>query len=176
MVKELDLYKLAGLPNATYQFFKVSMKSGENFEHVMDWLQNKTSRLIEKRDINPLKFLVAERDGLPILSIDKEGIQQDPFLVSGFLSAVEGFAKEVFGIEGILQFVMAEEHKYIIYATEENIYAILIGIDESQEEARRIIEIINQYHKESKSNGDLEEFIIKALKLKMENYNIQREY
>jgi GTPase SAR1 family protein len=176
MVKELDLYKLASLPNVTYQFFKVSMKSGDNFDHAMDWLQNKTSKLIEKRNINPLMFLVAERDGLPILSIDKKGIQQDPFLVSGFLSAVEGFAKEVFGIEGILQFVMAEEHKYVIFATEENIYAILIGIHESQEEARRIIEIINQYHKETRSNGELEEFIIKALKLNMNNYKIQREY
>jgi small GTP-binding protein len=176
LVKDLDLYRLAKLPNVTYQFFKTSMKTGDNFEHVLNWLHTKTSKLIEKKQITPSMFLVAERDGLPVFSIDKKDIQHDPHLISGFLSAVESFTVEVFGIEGILQFVLAEKHKYIIYATEENIYATLIGIDESQEEARRILEIIGNYHRESEDNDILVEFIMKAFKLNKKDYSIQKEY
>lgn len=176
LVKELDLYKLAEIPNATYQFFKVSMKTGENFDHVMFWLQNKANKLIHKRDISPLMFLVGQRDGLPIFSIDRKEIKKDAYLLSGFLSAVKNFASEIFGEEGTMQFIMSEGHKYIISATENHIYALLIGINDSHEEARRIIEIINEFHRETDDFNELERFILKALKLDMTQYEIQRTY
>jgi len=176
MVKELDLYKLAEIPNSTYQIFKVSMKTGENFEQVMHWLQNKTNKLIHKRDVSPLMFLIGHRDGLPIISIDKKDIKKDAFLISGFLSAVQNFSIEVLGNEGMMQFIMSKGHKYIISATEEHIYALLIGIEESQEEARRIIEIIKEYHQESQNLVGLEQFILDAFKLDMTQYEILRTY
>lgn len=176
LVKELELFKLAQIPNLTYQFFKVSMKTGENFELVMSWLQNKTSRLILKRKIVPLMFLIAQRSGLFILSIDQQKIKRDPHLVSGFLSAVDGFAREVFGNEGVLQFIISESHKYIISATEENIYAILIDINDTQEEARRIIEIIDKYYEETNNYELLEQFVINTLKVDIKDYEITRSY
>ncbi len=176
MVKELDLYKLAKIPNASYQFFKVSMKTGENYHYAMDWLHNKAAKLIEKREINPLMFLIAQREGLPILSIDRTEVQHDPYLISGFLSAVKGFATEVFREDGVMQFTMSDKHKYIISATEKSIYATLIGINESQEEARRIMDVIKEYHEETKNYEALEIFIARAFKLDMQKYKVNREY
>ncbi|MHA1346580.1 MAG: ADP-ribosylation factor-like protein [Candidatus Heimdallarchaeaceae archaeon] len=176
MVKELDLYKLAEIPNATYQIFKVSMKTGENFEQIMFWLQNKTNKLIHKRDVSPVMFLIGHKDGLPIISIDKKEIKKDAFLISGFLSAVQNFSTEILGNEGVMQFIMSEGHKYIISATDDHIYALLIGINESQEEARRIIDIIKEFHQNAQDLVELEKFILNAFKLDMTQYDILRTF
>lgn len=176
MVKELDLYKLAEIPNATYQIFKVSMKTGDNFEQVMAWLQNKTSKLIHKRDVSPIMFLIGHKDGLPIISIDKKEIKKDAVLISGFLSAVQNFSTEILGNEGVMQFIMSKGHKYIISATEDHIYALLIGVNESQEEARRIIDIIKEFHQNSQDLVELEKFILNSFKLDMTQYDILRTF
>lgn len=176
LVKKLELYKLAQIPNLTYQFFKVSMKTGEHYEYIMNWLHNKTEKITSKRKITPLMILIAQKSGLFILSIDKLENKQDPNLVSGFLSAVEGFTREVFRNEGFLQFILEENHKYIISAKEENIYAILIDRDDSQEEARRIIEIIDKYYEKTKNYESLEQYILQIFRLDIRYYNISRAY
>ncbi|MHA1407017.1 MAG: ADP-ribosylation factor-like protein [Candidatus Heimdallarchaeaceae archaeon] len=176
MVKELDLYKLAEIPNASYQFFKVSMKTGENFHHAMSWLKNKTNKLVERKEIVPLMFLIAEKTGIPIISIDKVEVKRDPTLIAGFLSAVKNFASEIFGEEGTLQFIMSDEYKYIISGTKNNIYAILVSINDSQEEARRVIEIIENYIEETQDYDNLVNFVEKTLNLNIEEYQVSREY
>lgn len=176
MVSDLELYKLSSIPNASYQFFKVSMKTGDNLGHALNWLQNKARVLTAKRNVTPLMFLVAERNGLPLLSVDKIEVQQDIYLISAFLSAVKTFASDVFGEEGVLQFIMSEKHKYIISATEKTIFAILIGINESQEEARRIIELINEYYEMTESYEDLEKFIFQVFNIEKADYSVNRTY
>ncbi|MHA1317144.1 MAG: ADP-ribosylation factor-like protein [Candidatus Heimdallarchaeaceae archaeon] len=71
IINTVEIYNLAMIPNASFQFFKISMQTGENFDSVLYWLQNQLSKLIQKRKVTPESFLLADRDGLPILSFSQ---------------------------------------------------------------------------------------------------------
>ena len=67
VINHMDLYNLAEKENASYQFFKTSMKTGDNIDNALNWLKNNTSKLAAKRNIDPLMFMIADIDGFPLL-------------------------------------------------------------------------------------------------------------
>ena len=176
IINHMELFKLAEKENASYQFFKTSMKTGENFDLALDWLKSNTSKLAIKRKVNPLMFLLAELDGFPILEIDKIGLKDDPSLLAGFLAAIESFSQRLFGKTGMLQYIVSGEYKYIIKTDEKYIYSMIISKDECQEEARRQIDIVGEVIEGMEEFGILEGVTIQALGIDPSEYIFNRGF
>ncbi|MHA1398278.1 MAG: ADP-ribosylation factor family protein, partial [Candidatus Heimdallarchaeaceae archaeon] len=143
IIEKMELYKLVDKENASFQFFKTSMKTGENVEVALKWLKNNTEKIVVKRKINPLMFMLTSIEGIPIIELDKMGIKEDPALFSGFLAALESYSQFLFGKKGLLQYMISGGYKYIIKTDSKFIYSLIIPKEESQEEARRILEQIS---------------------------------
>ncbi len=170
IINHLELYKLAEKENASFQFFKTSMKNGENFNASLNWLTSNTSRIVQKRTIDPQMFMLADLEGYPILEIDKMGIEEDPSLMAGFLSAIESFGKQLFGKKGILQFMQSGNYKYVVKTDDNYIYSLIIPIGECQEEARRLIDIVSEQIYDLDSFCMLESIIAQLLNIAPSDY------
>jgi len=169
IINTVEIYNLATIPNASFQFFKTSMQTGENFDSVLYWLQNQLSKLVQKRKVTPESFLLADRDGLPILSISKKKLSDRMSLYSGFLSAIQSFAKKTFNESNTIQFIMSKKHKFIICSSRSHILGLVIKADESHEEARRVLDIIADLTDKDDANYDvIKKFTLKVLNLDSE--------
>lgn len=176
IINHMELYKLAEKENASFQFFKTSMKSGENVDAALNWLTNNTSRIVQKRTIDPQMFMLADLEGFPILEIDKMGLEEDPSLMAGFLSAIESFSKQVFGKTGILQFMQSGGYKYIVKTDDKFIYSLIIKIDECQEEARRMINIVSENVYDLENFAMLEGIIAQLLNIDPSDYVLRKGF
>ncbi len=176
IIDKLELYRLAEKENVSYQFFKTSMKSGENVENALNWLTKQTNKLAIKRNVDPLLFLLADIEGFPILELDKLGLEEEPSLLAGFLSAVESFSQRLFGKRGMLQYISAGNYKYIIKTDDEYIYSMIISNKQCQEEARRQIDIISEYVKGMKEFGILEGIVTHSLGIDPSDYELRRGF
>jgi len=176
VINHLNLYNLVEKNNASYQFFKTSMKTGENIENALKWLKNNTAKLATKRKIDPLMFMIADTDGFPLLEIDKIGLEEDPSLLAGFLAAIESFSQRLFGKTGMLQYMVSGDFKYIIKTDEKYIYSMIIAKDESQQEARRQIELLNEFVKPMEDFSVLESIVVQTLNIDLTEYVIQKGF
>ncbi|MBY9001245.1 MAG: GTP-binding protein [Candidatus Heimdallarchaeota archaeon] len=176
VINNLSLYNLAEKENASYQFFKTSMKTGENIDNALNWLKNNTAKLAAKRKIDPLMFMIADIDGFPLLEIDKIGLDEDPSLLAGFLAAIESFSQRLFGKTGMLQYMVSGDFKYIIKTDDQYIYSMIISKDESQLEARREIEVLNELVKPMKDYSLLESIVVQALNIDLSEYVMRKGF
>ncbi|MHA1415477.1 MAG: GTP-binding protein [Candidatus Heimdallarchaeum aukensis] len=177
IINTVEIYNLAMIPNASFQFFKISMQTGENFDSVLYWLQNQLSKLIQKRKVTPESFLLADRDGLPILSISKKKLSDKISLYSGFLSAIQTFAKKTFNEQNIIQFIMSKDYKFILRSSQSHIFGLVIKTDESHEEARRLLDILaDLIDKTSTSYDDIKKYTISVLNLDADKCVIEHGY
>ena len=176
IINQLNLFKLAEKENASFQFFKTSMKTGENVENALNWLKNNTAKLAAKRSINPLMFMLADIDGFPLLEIDKIGLNEDPSLLAGFLAAIESFSQRLFGKTGMLQYMVSGEFKYIIKTDEQYIYSMIINKDESQQESRRQIDLLSDLVKQMEDFGILESIVVQALNINLSDYILRKGF
>ncbi|MHA1225030.1 MAG: ADP-ribosylation factor-like protein [Candidatus Heimdallarchaeaceae archaeon] len=163
IIEKMELYKLVDKENASFQFFKTSMKTGENVEVALKWLKNNTEKIVVKRKINPLMFMLTSIEGIPIIELDKMGIKEDPALFSGFLAALESYSQFLFGKKGLLQYMISGGYKYIIKTDSKFIYSLIIPKEESQEEARRILEQISYVVSDLKELELVESIIFQIL-------------
>ena len=176
IINKLELFKLAEKEKASYQFFKTSMKTGENIDNAVNWLTNQTNKLAVKRKVDPLLFMLADIEGFPILELDKLGIEEEPSLLAGFLSAIESFSQQLFGKKGLLQYLSAGDYKYVIKTDEEYIYSMIISKNQCQEEARRQIDVISEYVKGTKEFGILEGIVTHTLGINVSEYELRRGF
>jgi len=176
IINKLELYKLAEKEKVSYQFFKTSMKTGENVENAVSWLTNQTNKIAMKRKVDPLLFMLCDIEGFPILELDKLGLEEDPSLLAGFLSAVESFSQRLFGKTDMLQYMSAGEYKYIIKTDDEYIYSMIISKNQCQEEARRQIDVISEYVKGTKEFGILEGIVTHSLGIDPSDYELRRGF
>jgi len=176
IINHMELYKLAEKENASFQFFKTSMKSGYNVDAALNWLTSNTSRIVQKRTIDPQMFMLADLEGFPILEIDKMGLEEDPSLMAGFLSAIESFSKQFFGKTGILQFMQSGNHKYIVKTDDKFIYSLIIKTDECQEEARRLINIVSENVYDLENFGMIEGIIAQLLNIDPSEYVLRKGF
>ncbi len=176
IINHLGLYNLAKKENASYQFFKTSMKTGENVQNALNWLKNNTAKLATKRKIDPLMFMIADIDGFPLLEIDKIGLEEDPSLLAGFLAAIESFSQRLFGKTGMLQYMVSGDYKYIIKTDDQYIYSMIIAKDESQHEARREIDALNELVQPMEDFTMLESIVVQVLNIDLSEYVIQKGF
>ncbi len=176
IINHLDLYKLAEKENASFQFFKTSMLTGENVDNSLNWLKNNTSKLVAKRKVEPLMFMLADLEGFPILEIDKIDLKEDPSLLAGFLSAIESFSQQLFGKKGILQYMISGDFKYIIKTDDQYIYSMIIDVEACHEESRRLIDIANESIRELEEFGLLESIVTQVLNIDPSEYAIRRGF
>ncbi len=176
IINHMELYKLVEKENASFQFFKTSMKTGENVDATLKWLVSNTSRIVQKRTIHPQMFMLADLEGFPILEIDKMDLEEDPSLMAGFLSAIESFSQKLFGKTGILQFMQSGDYKYIVKTDDKFIYSLIIKMDECQEEARRLIEIVSENVYNMENFGILEGIITQLLNIDPSEYVLRKGF
>jgi len=176
IINHFGFYRLAEKENASFHFFKTSMKTGENFEAALNWLSGNTSRIVKKRAIDPQMFMLADLEGFPILEIDKMDINEDPSLMAGFMSAIESFSKQLFGRTGILQFMQSGEYKYIVKTDDKFIYSLIIKANECQEEARRMIEIVSEQVYDLDNFAILEGMITQLLNIDPSLYVLRKGF
>lgn len=180
IIDKMELNKLVLRDNVSFQFFKISVKTGENFTYVLNWLKKHTRKLLQKKNLDPLMFMLTDIEGFPLLKIDKINIKEDSTLISGFMSAIETFCNRIFGEGSSLQLIISGDYKYIIYATEKHIYSMIIKIDHNHEEARRLIQLIAKMEEEVNDYKKLEEQIFEILKINNDKetslYEIERSY
>lgn len=176
IINHMELYKLAEKENASYQFFKTSMKTGENVDNAVEWLKKNTSKLSAKRMVNPLMFLLADLEGFPFLEIDKIGLKEDPTLLAGFLAAIESFSQRLFGKTGMLQYMVSGDYKYIVKTDDKYIYSMIIAKEECQEEARRQIDILSEVIAGMKDFGILEGIVFQILGVDPSEYVMERGF
>ena len=176
IINQLELYKLADKENASFHFFKTSMKTGENLDSALMWLSKNTSRIVQKRSVDPQMFMLADLEGFPILEIDKMNLEEDPSLMAGFLSAIESFSKQLFGKTGILQFMQSGDYKYIVKTDDKYIYSLIIKIEECQEEARRLIDIVSEQVYDLENFAILEGIITQLLNIDPSNYVLRKGF
>ncbi|MEE9410435.1 MAG: ADP-ribosylation factor-like protein [Candidatus Heimdallarchaeota archaeon] len=176
IINHLELFKLAEKENASFQFFKTSMKTGENIDNALNWMKNNTGKLVAKRSVKPLMFMLADIEGFPLLELDKIGLKEDPSLLSGFLSAIESFSQQLFGKKGLLQYVISGDYKYIIKTDTKFIYSMIIDIDACQEEARRLIDVICDYISNLNEFGMIESVVTQFLNIDPSEYSFKRGF
>lgn len=176
IINHLELFKLAEKENASFQFFKTSMKTGENIDNALNWMKNNTGKLAAKRSVKPLMFMLADIEGFPLLELDKIGLKEDPSLLSGFLSAIESFSQQLFGKKGLLQYVISGDYKYIIKTDSKFIYSMIIDIDACQEEARRLIDVICDYISNLNEFGMIESVVTQFLNIDPSEYSFKRGF
>ncbi|NPD88993.1 MAG: GTP-binding protein [Asgard group archaeon] len=176
IINHMELFKLAEKVNASYQFFKTSMKTGENIDNALEWLKKNTSKLSAKRVVDPLMFMLADLEGFPLLEIDKLGLKEDPTLLAGFLAAIESFGQRLFGKTGMLQYMVSGDHKYIVKTDEKYIYSMIIAKEECQEEARRQIDILSEVIAGMKEFGILEGIVFQILGVNPSEYVMERGF
>lgn len=176
VINHLNLFNLAEKENASFQFFKTSMKTGENVDNALNWLKNNTAKLATKRKIDPLMFMIADIDGFPLLEIDKIGLEEDPSLLAGFLAAIESFSKRIFGKTGMLQYMVSGDYQYIIKTDSQYIYSMIIAKNESQQEARRKIDVLNEFVKPMEEFSILESVVVQVLNIDLSEYIIQKGF
>jgi small GTP-binding protein len=176
LINHMELFKLAEKENASYQFFKTSMKTGENIDNALEWLKKNTSKLSAKRAVDPLMFMLADLEGFPILEIDKLGLKEDPTLLAGFLAAIESFSQRLFGKTGMLQYMVSGEYKYIVKTDDKYIYSMIIAKEECQEEARRQIDILSEVIAGMKEFGILEGIVFQILGVDPSDYVMERGF
>ncbi len=176
IINHLELFKLAEKENASFQFFKTSMKTGENIDNALNWMKNNTGKLVAKRSVKPLMFMLADIEGFPLLELDKIGLKEDPSLLSGFLSAIESFSQQLFGKKGLLQYVISGDYKYIIKTDTKFIYSMIIDIDACQEEARRLIDVISDYISNLNEFGMIESVVTQFLNIDPSEYSFKRGF
>ena len=176
IINHLELYKLAENENASFQFFKTSMLTGENVDNSLNWLKNNTNKLVAKRIVEPLMFMLADLEGFPILEIDKIDLKEDPSLLAGFLSAIESFSQQLFGKKGILQYMISGDFKYIIKTDDKFIYSMIIDVEACHEESRRLIDIVSESVRDLVEFGYLESIVTKVLNIDPSDYSIRRGF
>ena len=176
IINHMDLFKLAEKENASYQFFKTSMKTGENVDNALEWLKKNTLKLSAKRMVSPLMFLLADLEGFPILEIDKIGLKGDPTLLAGFLAAIESFSQRLFGKTGMLQYMVSGDYKYIVKTDKRYIYSMIIAKNQCHEEARRQIDILSEVIAGMKDFGILEGIVFQILGIDPSEYIMERGY
>ncbi|TFG09802.1 GTP-binding protein [Candidatus Heimdallarchaeota archaeon] len=176
IINRFEFYKLAEKENASFQFFKTSMKTGENFDATLNWLTSNTARIAQRRTIDPQMFMLADLEGFPILEIDKMDLDEDPSLMAGFMSAIESFSKQLFGRTGILQFMQSGDYKYIVKTDDKFIYSLIIKSNECQEEARRIIEIVSEQVYDLENFAVLEGIITQLLNIDPSLYVLRKGF
>jgi small GTP-binding protein len=176
IINQIEIFKLAEKENASFQFFKTSMKTGENVEEALQWLVNNAAKVVEKRKIDPHMFMLADTEGFPILEIDKMGLEEDPSLLAGFLSAIESFSLRLFGKTGILQYLHSGEHKYIIKSDHKYIYSLIIKDTDSQEEARRLINLISDEVEDMEDFSILESIVTQILNIDPSEYVLRKGF
>ncbi len=175
IINSMELYKLANVPNASFQFFKVSMKTGENVDSAIHWLRNQLAKIVPKRTITPISFMISTDEGLPIITMNHKDIKNQSFLFSGFLAAIDSFIKKTLNSKGSLELIASENYKLVIYSNDGYIYALIISSDESHEESRRIIEVINNYIKslKSKDASKIKKYIMKQFRIHEDMYEFE---
>ena len=176
IINHIELFKLAEKENASFQFFKTSMKTGENVENALQWLENSAAKIVMKRKIDPFMFMLADTEGFPILEIDKMGLEEDPSLLAGFLSAIESFSQRIFGKTGLLQYLQSGEYKYVIRSDNKYIYSLIIENDDSQEEARRVIDLISEQVEEMDNFSMLEGIVTQILNIDPSDYVFRKGF
>jgi len=176
IINHLELFKLAEKENASYQFFKTSMKTGENVDNALQWLANNAAKVVAKRSIDPHMFMLADVEGFPILEIDKMGLEEDPSLLAGFLSAIESFSQRIFGKTGVLQYLQSGGYKYIIKTENEYIYSLIIRDTDSQEEARRLLDLISEQVQDMSDFAILESIVTQILKIDPSEYVMRKGF
>ncbi|MCG3258861.1 MAG: GTP-binding protein [Candidatus Heimdallarchaeota archaeon] len=176
IINHLELFKLAEKENASYQFFKTSMKTGYNVDDALQWLVNNAAKVVAKRNIDPHMFMLADIEGFPILEIDKMDLEEDPSLLAGFLSAIESFSQHIFGKTGVLQYLQSGDYKYIIKTENEYIYSLIIHDTDSQEEARRLLDLISEQVQDMSDFGILESIVTKILKIDPSEYIMRKGF
>ncbi len=176
IINHLELFKLAEKENASYQFFKTSMKTGKNLDDALQWLVNNAAKIVSKRSIDPHMFLLADIEGFPILEIDKMGIEEDPSLLAGFLSAIESFSQRIFGKTGVLQYLQSGDYKYIIKTENKYIYSLIIHDNDSQEEARRLLDLISEQVQDMSDFAILESIVAQILKIDPSEYVMKKGF
>ncbi|MCK4844763.1 MAG: GTP-binding protein [Candidatus Heimdallarchaeota archaeon] len=176
IINDLELYKLSEKINASYYFIKTSMKTGENVNASLSWLQNNSQKIASNKKITPFMFLLTEINGLPIIEFDRIGLKEDPSLISGFVSAISSFSQQLFGKKDSLQYFVSGAYKQVLTSNEEYIFSLIIPSNEQHEEARRILDLIRDYIPNVKDLTDLEEFIFKTLNIDPSNYDIKKVF
>ncbi len=176
IINHLELFKLAEKENASFQFFKTSMKTGENVDDALQWLVNNAAKVVAKRRIDPHMFMLADTEGFPILEIDKMGLEEDPSLLAGFLSAIESFSQRIFGKTGILQYLQSGDYKYVIRSDNKYIYSLIIQDSDSQEEARRLIDLISEQVEDIEHFGMLEGIVAQILNIDPSKYVMRKGF
>lgn len=176
IINFFEFYKLAEKENVSFQFFKTSMKSGENIQAALNWLSGNTSRIAQKRKIDPQMFMLADLEGFPILEIDKMELSEDPSLMAGFMSAIESFSKQLFGKNGILQFMQSGDYKYIVKTDDKYIYSLIINSNECQEEARRMINIVSEQIYDLENFAAIEGIISQLLNIDPSEYVLRKGF
>lgn len=176
IINHFELFKLVEKENASFQFFKTSMKSGDNVDASLNWLTSNTSRIVQKRSIDPQLFMLADLEGFPILEIDKMDLAEDPTLMAGFMSAIESFSKQLFGKTGILQFMQSGKYKYIVKTDDKYIYSLIIKENECQEEARRMINIVSEQVYDLTNFSMLEGIISQLLAIDPSQYVLRKGF
>ena len=148
------------------------MITGENIDNSLNWIRNNTSKLVAKRRVEPLMFMLADLEGFPILEIDKIDLKEDPSLLAGFLSAIESFSQQLFGKKGLLQYMISGDFKYIIKTDDQFIYSMIIDIEACHEESRRLIDIVSENIRELVEFGYIESVVTQVLNIDPSDYSI----
>lgn len=76
----------------------------------------------------------------------------------------------------MLQYMVSGDFKYIIKTDEKYIYSMIIAKDESQQEARRQIEVLNEFVKPMEDFSVLESIVVQTLNIDLTEYVIQKGF
>ncbi|MHA2270925.1 MAG: ADP-ribosylation factor-like protein [Candidatus Hodarchaeales archaeon] len=105
-ISALNLYELADMPVQALQIFPTSAKTGQGIVKAFDWLASQITETEEIPKAHVHQVYVYESSGVLLSSsiiqpftppLEANNSDVDPSLITGFYSALSGFAKEITG-------------------------------------------------------------------------------
>jgi small GTP-binding protein len=105
-ISALNLYELADMPVRALQIFPTSAKTGQGIVKAFDWLASQIAETDEIPKAHVHQIYVYESSGMLLSSsiiqpfaptLESNSSDVDPSLITGFYSALSGFAKEITG-------------------------------------------------------------------------------
>ncbi|MHA1270273.1 MAG: ADP-ribosylation factor-like protein [Candidatus Helarchaeota archaeon] len=131
-----NTFNMPELEKRTWHIQETSVITGYGLVEAFIWLYQ---QLTGKKLTIPFSFaelIIFDLNGIPILS--KSKVLKDSILISGFLSAINTFLKDL--INKKLNAIIVEDYKFIFLHREKFIATIVIKINESETIAQKTLQ------------------------------------
>ncbi|MHA1231347.1 MAG: ADP-ribosylation factor family protein [Candidatus Helarchaeota archaeon] len=130
------IFEMPELKEKTWHVQETSVKTGYGLVEAFIWLYEQLTGKKLKIPFSFTELIIFDTNGIPLLN--KSKVLKESTLISGFLSAINSFLKEL--IHKKLDAIIVEDYKFIFIHRKNFIATIIIKFNESESVVRKTLQ------------------------------------